>query len=101
MDNTVYFIDEESSVVKFSDTVTIHGDIITDDGGAAKFKSSVREKTIESFLDSVNKNSELRAERALAERREIAKEVVRELIDSDDNESKKSLLSELKKSINK
>lgn len=101
MDNTVYFIDEESSVVKFSDTGTIHGDIITDDGGAAKFKSSVREKTIESFLDSVNKNSELRAERSLAERREIAKEVVRELIDSDDNKSKKALLSELKKSINK
>ena len=101
MDNTVYFIDEESSVVKFSDTGTIHGDIITDKGGADKFKVFAREKTVESFLDSVNKNSELRAERSLAERREIAKEVVRELIDSDDNESKKSLLSELKKSINK
>lgn len=101
MDNTIYFIDESTSEIRFSNSGVLHGDIITDDGGAAKFKSSVREKTIESFLDSVNKNSELRAERLLAERREIAKEVVRELIDSDDNESKKALLSELKKFINK
>ncbi len=101
MDNTVYFIDEESSVVKFSDTGTIHGDIITDKGGADKFKVFAREKTVESFLDSLNKNSELRAELNLAECKEIAKELANQLLSSDDNESKKSLLSELKKSINK
>ena len=101
MDNTIYFIDESTSEIRFSNSGVLHGDIITDDGGAAKFKSSVREKTIESFLDSVNKNSELRAERLLAERREIAKELAIQLLNSDDNSLKEILLSELKSSTNK
>jgi len=101
MDNTIYFIDESTSEIRFSNSGVLHGDIITDVGGAEKFAESVKEKTIADFLETVNRNSELRSELSSAERKEIAKELAIQLLNSDDNSLKEILLSELKSSTNK
>ncbi len=59
MDNNIYYIDEEMSTIKFSSNPNSdHGEVITDNSGAEKFSEYAKEKTVDLYLDTVNKISE-------------------------------------------
>ncbi len=59
MDNNIYFIDEESSTVRFSSNPNSdHGEIITDRSGAEKFSEHAKDRTIDLYLETVNQISE-------------------------------------------
>lgn len=59
MDNNIYFIDEESSTVRFSSNPdSNHGEVITDHSGAGKFAEHAKNKSVDLYLETVNQISE-------------------------------------------